>query len=390
VRKSGDQVRITAQLIDAVHDTHILSETYDRKLDDIFAIQDEIAAAVVDALKVTLLGQVPKTRETVPECYALYLQGRHFADLNTEAGYRKAEELLKQSIEIAPDYAPTWNVLGEVYSRLTNFTPLTIDAGNTQARAAVEKALSLDPQLAAAYATLAWIEIYYDRDLQAAAEHLRHAIALDPCDARSLRWAALLLSMLGRIGEAIVVGEEVVACDPVNPVGNYNLGLYYYIEGRLDEAQSMFEKHLAMGGSADGGHFSIAKVLLAKGDPEAALDAAKRETDPGWRLEGIALACHDLGRSKESGEAMSELVRRFSADMAYNIAEANAYIGNIDAAFDWLQTAYENRDGGLTEMKREPLMTNLHDDPRWAGLLTKLGLNDEQLTPIEFTVSLPQ
>jgi len=326
----------------------------------------------------------------VPECYALYLQGRHFADLNTEAGYRKAEELLKQSIEIAPDYAQAWNVLAEVYARLTNFTPLTIDAGNARARAAAEKALSLDPQLAAAYATLAWIEIYYDRDLQAAAEHLRHAIALDPCDARSLRWAALLLSMLGRIAEAIVVGEEVVACDPVNPVGHYNLGLYYYIEGRLDEAQSMFEKHLAMGGSADGGHFSIAKVLLAKGDPEAALDAAKRETDPGWRLEGIALACHDLGRSKESGEAMSELVRRFSADMAYNIAEANAYIGNIDAAFDWLQTAYENRDGGLTEMKREPLMANLHDDPRWTGLLTKLGLNDEQLAPIEFTVSLPQ
>lgn len=390
VRKSGNRVRITAQLIDAVHDTHLLSETYDRELDDIFAIQDEIAAAVVEALKVTLLGQVPKARETIPECYALYLQGRHFADLNTQAGYLKAEELLKRSIEIAPDYAPTWNVLGEVYSRLTNFAPLTIDEGNARARAAVEKALSLDPKLAAAYATLAWIEIYYDRNFQSAAGHLQHAIVLDPCDARNLRWATILLSALGRISEAIAVGEEVVARDPVNPVGYYNLGLYYYIEGRLDEAQAMLEKHLAMGGGSDGGYFSIAKVSLAKGDPDSALEFALRETDPGWKLEGVALAFHDLGKADDSREALAEMASKHSADMASNIAEANAYVGNIDAAFDWLQTAYENRDGGLTEVRREPLMANLHSDPRWTGLLTKLGLNDEQITPIEFTVELPQ
>lgn len=152
----------------------------------------------------------------------------------------------------------------------------------------------------------------------------------------------------------------------------------------------MLEKHLAMGGSSDGSQFSIAKILLAKGDPAAALTAAQQETDAGWRLEGIALASHDLGRTQDSRAALEEMASRFSADMASNIAEANAYVGNIDAAFRWLQTAYENRDGGLTEMRREPLMANLHDDPRWAGLLTKLGLNDEQLAPIEFTVSLPQ
>lgn len=389
VRQSGDRVRITAQLIDAAHGFHLFSETYDRKLGDIFVIQDEIAAAVVDALKVTLLGQVPKTRETMPECYALYLQGRHFADLNTADGYRKAEELLKQAIDIDPNYAAAWTVLGEVYSRQTNFVPLTIDAGNAKARAAVEKALSLDPQLAAAYATLAWIDIYYERDFCAAAKRLQRAMALDPCDARSLRWAAVLLSAVGRLPDAIAVGEQVVSCDPVNPVGYFNLGLYYYYAGRLDEAQSMLEKHLAMGGASDGGQFSIAKVLLAKGDPEAALLAAEQETDAGWRLEAIALACNDLGRSQEANAALAELVNEFSTDMSYNIAEANAYMGNIDTAFEWLQTAYENRDGGLTEIRSEPLLANLHEDSRWVGWLTKLGLDTERLAAIEFTVSLP-
>ena len=389
VRKSGNRVRITAQLIDARRDVHLLSETYDRELDDIFAIQDEIAAEVVDALKVRLLGEVPKTRETQPECYALYLQGRHFADLNTESGYKKAEDLLKKSLDIAPEYAPAWNVLGEVYARRTNFVPLSIDEGNVKARAAVEKALSLDPQLAAAYATMAWIALYYDRDFQAAATHLQQAHSLDPCDARTLRWATLLLSILGRTDEAIAVGEEIVSRDPVNPVGYFNLGMYYYIAARLDQAQKMYEQHLAMGGSSDGGQFSIAKVLLAKGDPAAALAAARRETDAGWRLEGIALACHDLGNANESDAALAELIDKFAADMSYNIAEANAYMGNIDAAFEWLQTAYENRDGGLTEVKREPLMRNLHTDPRWSGLLTKLGLGDEQLATIEFSIELP-
>jgi len=390
VRKSGDRVRVTAQLIDAVQDVHLFSETYDRKLDDIFAIQDEIAAAVVEALKVTLLGQVPKCRETSPECYARYLQGRHFADLNTEAGYRKAEDLLKQATTIDPCYAPAWNVLGEVYSRQTNFVPETIDEGNIKARAAVEKALALDPQLAAAYATLGWIAIYYERDFRAAAEHLQHAIALDSCDARSLRWAAVLLSALGRMSEAIAVGEEVVSRDPVNPVGYFNLGLYYYYAGRLDEAQSMFEKHLSMGGSTDGSHFSIAKVLIARGEPEAALRAAAQETDAGWRLEATALAHHDLGNATESGAALAELADRFATDMSCNIAEANAYMGNVDTAFDWLQAAYENRDGGLTEIRAEPLMANLHEDARWAGMLTRLGLNDERLLDIEFTVGLPR
>ena len=333
VRQSGNRVRITAQLIDARSDVHLLSETYDRELNDIFDIQDEIAAEVVDALKVTLLGQVPKTRETRPECYALYLRGRHFADLNTETGYEKAEELLKKALEIAPKYAPAWNVLGEVYSRRTNFVPMTIDEGNTRARTAVEKALSLDPNLAAAYATLAWIALYYDRDFAAAATNLQHALSLDSCDARTLRWAALLLSILGRMPEAIAIGEEVVSRDPVNPVGYFNLGLYYYTSHRLDEAQAMLEKHLAMGGSSDGSQFSIAKILLAKGDPAAALTAAQQETDAGWRLEGIALASHDLGRTQDSRAALEEMASRFSADMASNIAEANAYVGNIDAAF---------------------------------------------------------
>lgn len=386
VRKSSDRVRITAQLIDAIDDVHLLSETYDRELDDIFAVQDEIAAAVVDALKVTLLGEAPCCTETAAECYALYLQGRHFADLNTADGYDNAARLLNRAVAVDPGYAPAWNVLGEVYSRQTNFVPLTIDEGNAKARAAVEKALSLDPDLAAAYATLAWIEIYYDRDFHAAAEHLRRAIELDPCDVRSLRWAAVLLSALGRVDAAIDVAEEVVSRDPVNPIGYFNLGLYYYYAGRYDDSRKMFEKHLAMGGSADGGHYSIAKVLLAAGDATAALREAERESDAGWRLEGMALAHHALGNRSQAEAALADLIRDFESDMSYNIAEANAYMGDMDAAFRWLQTAYEYRDGGLTEIRTNPLMVNLHPDPRWDGYLTKLGLDEARLASIEFAL----
>ena len=185
------------QLIKADDGFHLWSETYDRTLDNIFQIQDEIAAAVVDALKITLLGEEPRSTETNPEAYALYLQGRHFSNQGTAESHKQAETLLKQALAIDSGFAPAWTNLGNVYRTGANALGVRpFEEGNELARDAIQKALAIDPQYGPAYAALAMIEIEYDWDFTAAAQHLQQALALNPGDAIILHSAVNQLLIL--------------------------------------------------------------------------------------------------------------------------------------------------------------------------------------------------
>jgi len=364
VRKSGNQLRITVQLIEVVTDTHLWSQTYDRQLEDIFAIQDDIAGAVVDALKITLLGEKPKATETNPEAYALYLQGRYFFNQFTDESHTQAETMLKQALETDPGFAPAWVELGNVY---------IIYESIELARQTIQKALDLDPQYGPAYAALASLEMSDGWDFAAARQHLQLALALDPGDANILMTAALLNRLQGRLDEAIDLYQQAVTLDPVSYLAHVYLGLSYLRANRLDEAADSAQMILSLSPGGIFGHFLLGLVLLEQGDAPAALLEMEQESMDIFRLQGTAIVQHALGDAGASDAALKELIECCAAGGAYQIAQVYADRGEIDLAFDWLDQAYANRDPALPNMLTSNWLANLHDDPRWEPFLEKMG-----------------
>lgn len=389
VRKAGNQVRITAQLIEARSDTHLWSETYDRALDDIFATQNEIASAVVAQLKVTLLGDVPPAREIDPEAYALYLQGRHLRRQRMPATIDKAQALLQQALSMDPDYAAAWDELGAVYEAQVNLGLRPADEGIPLLRDASDKALAIDPDYALAHAGLGWVALTYDNDLGASARHLNRALQLEPTNIRIFGTAANLSASLGRLDDAIALREFVIAHDPINPSGHSDLALYYSYAGRWDEAIVSLRTALTLSPGLGGAQYQIGRALLLNGEPQAALEAMQLE-DTVWRMIGLPIAYHALGRAQESDAALALLVEQYERAAPFNIAYILAYRGEADRAFQWLDKAVRNKDAGLWEIVYEPLFSNIRDDPRWLPFLVRIGKSPEQLAAIEFKVTLPE
>jgi len=388
VRRAGNQVRITAQLIDTRSDTHLWSESWDRTLDDIFKIQDEIAADVVAQLKVTLLGAAPTAEETDPEAYTLYLQARHLGRPGTAESLEQSIALYEQALEIDPDYAAAWNGLAANYYYQAGIGLRPINEGFQLALEAANRALAIDPKYAPAHARLGRIASVYNRDLAAAARHLERALDLEPTNLYVLGNAASLARDLGRLDEAIALREYVVARDPVNPGRHVGLGLYYNWAARPDEAIASFRTALTLSPGRIGVQYSIGVVLLFKDEPEAALTAMQQESSD-WRMIGLALAHAALGQTAESDAALAALIENFDQVWAYHIAYVMAYRGEADRAFEWLDRAVEHNDGALTQLPVEGLFANIHDDPRWLPFLESIGKSPEQLAAIEFDVRLP-
>jgi len=330
---------------------------------------------VVDALKITLLGEKPKSTETNPEAYALFLQARHFTNRYTVESLKQAETFLTQALEIDPGFAPAWTELGYVYFFQTGrFSLRPMDEGTELARHAFQRALAIDPQYGRAYARLAWVEMFYDRDYTAASQHLQRALKLDPRDPAILLPAARLNSILGRLDEAIDQHRQSIALDPVWAVGHYRLGQNLYYAGRLDEAKESIQMVLSLSPGWDAAQLLLGLVLLAQGDAPAALLAIEQEPVDSWRLQGTAIVQHALGDAKASDAALRGLIECCAADVAAQVAAVYAFRGEIDNAFDWLEQAYDNRDPGIASMLVIPLLANLHDDPRWEPFLDKMGL----------------
>ncbi len=389
VRKSGDQVRITAQLIEAKADKHLWSETYDRSLDNIFAIQDEIAAAVVAKLKISLLGDVPVVRETDPEAYASYLQARHLRRQRSTESLGQAELLLKQVLSVEPDYAAAWDELSAVYLYSASLGLQSFPDAYARARDAIDNALAADPNYAPALASLSFISKAYDNDLVAAAEYLERALQLEPTNIAIIGTAALLYSSLGRFDEATAFNEFTVSRDPVSAAGHSNLGLNYNSAGRWDDAIASFNTALKLSPGYSGTMYKIGIAQMLKGEPRAALESMLQEESV-WGMIGLPMVYHDLGRDTESDAALAALIEQYGQGWAYNIAYVQAYRGDIDLAFDWLDKAVETKDGGLSEILSEKMFANLYDDPRWLPFLRQINYAPEQLAEIKFDVTLPQ
>jgi TolB-like protein len=387
VRKAGNQIRITAQLIKVEDGYHMWSETFDRTLDNIFAIQDEIAAAVVDRLEVTLLGSVPQVEETDPEAYTLYLQALHFGSLLTPDGWDQSRILIRQALEIDPEYASAWAELSRTYINLAGYNLMPPDEGYPLGKEAAEKAIAIDPGTAPAYAALGWVALVYEGDIQAAARHFTRALELDPQNLRTIRNAGTFAYSIGRLDYAIQLDEYSVARDPVNPSGYFNLAQHYLLAGRYEDAIEAAQTALKLSPGMPGAHYYTGEALLRMDRSGEALESFVQETDDEWRVKGTALALYELERHEEFEGKFAELREGWEERWPTEIAHVYAWIGDDDAVFPLLEKEIDVN--GLGGVMVDPFFVHLHDDPRWEPLLEKAGVSKEQLETIEFGVQLP-
>jgi len=389
VRKAGNRVRITAQLIRGSDSAHLWSANYDRTLDDIFAVQDEIAAEVVAQLKIRLLGDAPKVAETDPEAYALYLQARQLSWQGTAAGLAEALALIEQALAIDPSYVRAWTRKAAIISSQAGNGLIPAQAGWRQAREAANRALALDPLDAVAHLRMGWITLRADQDLVTAVKHYTRALALAPSSSIILFGASGLLRALGRMEQALAILEWDAINDPLNPVSHMGLGGTYFDLGRFDEALASFRTALRLSPGYHNAPFLIAFTLLLLGRTDEALSAAQALPDADQRLFLETMCLHALGRRAESDSRLAEFIEKHSENEPVDIASLLAYRGEADRAFEWLDRAFEQDDPSLFNIATLIEFKHLHDDPRWLPFLRRIGMAPEQLDAIPFEVRLP-
>lgn len=379
VRKEGGRVRITAQLIKASDGFHLWSETYDRELNDVFAVQDDIARSVAASLKVPLLGgtsAAPAAGGKNAEAYNAYLQAEYFLNRISKEDEEKAVGYYQQAIKLDPNYALAWTGLSRAYSSQAGRGYAPVEESYRKAREAAERALALDANLAAAHSSMGLIKMLHDWDWAGADASIQRALALEPGNATVVYDAAALDSTLGRLEEALVLDRRAIELDPLSAVVHRSLGFHSYRAGRLDEARVALQKTLELNPAFPVTHVTLSQVDLAQGRVQKALSEAEREPHPAFRLYGLALAYSALGQKKESDAALAELIAKYNSGGAYQIAEVYAYRSEADHAMEWLERAYAQRDPGVVVMKTDPLLKNLRGDPRYAAFLKKIRLAD--------------
>ncbi len=378
VRKDGVRLRINVHLTQVSTESPVWSETYNRSLDDIFQVQEEIAESVVQALRVELLGEPLQVRETDPEAYRLVLEGRYLLLRYDGGDGVEVEQAYRKALGIDPDYAPAWAGLALLYDLQTNFGALDREDGLAKAREAVDRALKLDPELAETWRVLADIRRGYDWDFPGAEDATKRALGLEPGNSTVVSSAAVQARTLGRFVEALDLAEQAVALDPMDLGARVQWGEILMYAGRLAEAEISFREVLALDPQSPGTNGYLSFVLLLSEGPQEALDQIERELIDPVRAQGRALALHAVGgRQEEADEALQVFANAFGHMGAFQVAEVHAFRGEADPAFEWLDRAYEQRDAGLTQIIGDPFLSNLVTDPRWRALLERVGLPTE-------------
>ncbi|RLA41367.1 MAG: hypothetical protein DRR06_16065 [Gammaproteobacteria bacterium] len=390
VRKAGNQVRITAQLIEARSDTHLWSETYDRTLDDIFAVQDDLAAEIVAQLKVKLLGKAPTSRETNPAAYALFLQARYVSHKGTPQAWQQAIVLYQQALELDSDYSAAWANIATLYGLERFVARRPLPEIFSQARDAARRALEIDPDNASALAILGQIAMLYERDLAVAARYIQNALMLEPVNLDALTQAGWLSLFVGRSNDSIALMKYIVARDPVDASAHLHLAWAHYQAQQLDEALASLTTVARLSPGFLGARFVKGMALLQKGEPEEALTALTEGSPEPQRLIVHSLANYMLGRPAASDIALNVLIEKYQQGSAYNIAYVLAFRGESDRAFAWLDKAIQYHDSGLSRIAVTPWFAKLHEDPRWLPFLESIGSSPAQLDAIEFKVALPK
>jgi TolB-like protein/DNA-binding winged helix-turn-helix (wHTH) protein/Tfp pilus assembly protein PilF len=378
IRRSGTRIRVTAQLVRADTGYHLWSETYDRPLDDIFKVQDDIANAVVQALQITLMGG-PLTRQKGGtqnlEAYQLYLRARNSVGQNTVQSLTAAREDFDRAIKLDPDFGLAWAELSRETLLLTNNGVFSPREGYERARQQAQHALLLSPDVSEAHSTLANVYRNYDWDWAASAAEVRLALASDPTNPTALMRAGQLAYTLGHWDDAERQLSLALVRDPLNTIVIVSLGIAQYSAGRFADADATYRRLLELAPDFSLGRSLLGKTLLAEGKPEAAL-AMLREDDEFARQGYLAIVLQAAGRQAESDEALKVLITKFADTKAYFVAMTYAYRDDRDLAFQWLERAHEQRDQAFREFVGERLFKNIEDDPRYKAFLRKMNLPD--------------
>lgn len=390
IRIADRRVRISVQLVKVSDGYHIWSESYDRMMDDIFAVQDDIARSVVDELRSMLVGQKPdadssalarsdvavavRGRTIDPEAQRMMLMGRHLLDRTTREDTAKAIKYFLTALELDPKYALCWAELGRAYSIEAGRAWVSVAEGFERSREAAEHSLELEPDLAEGHAQLGRIRAAHDWDLRGAEMSYERAVELAPGSASVMDGAAMLAYKLGRFDQALAYGREILLHDPLSAAYWHNLGLICHSAGLLEESERSFRNALDIVPERFVTSALLSLVLMDQGRLDEALEQAEKEPYEVWRIWASAIIRYVSGDRPGSDASLDLLTEEHSLGNAYQIAEVYSVRGQLNESFAWLDHAFNDRDSGLTHAKANPRFRPLHDDPRWPELLMKIGL----------------
>jgi len=386
VRKAGDRIRITAQLIDARTDTHVWSETYDRDFDDIFTIQDEISNSIVEQLKLTLLDGVPSAQEIDPKAYEKYLEAQYIVHTSNRNQLRDAQALLNEVLAMAPDYIPALNALGRLYYRIPKTEGMSSAENIGEIHALADRVVAIDPNGASALIWQGWLA-FTENKLQEAAGFYERAARVDANNTSLLRVLVVFLTEINRPDEAIAMGHYLLRRDPACAVCINNLSYAYRVSGRYEEAAAALELILEWHAPTAGFYWSLGVSWLLAGNPEDALTAFEKEVDEANREMGAIMALHDLGREEEFESRFSRFFEHSANEES--IARIYAWIGDSDKAFEWLEKAIEANGPGLFLSLGADLYAKIRPDPRWQAMRDMYGASDVPVEEVSFDYSLP-
>jgi serine/threonine-protein kinase len=381
VRKQGDRVRIVAELINAADGRALWSETYDRELKDVFAVQSEIATAVTEQLKIKLLG-APAKSDAAPSnnnlaAYNALQQGTFYFRLSTEEGTRKATEFYGEAIRLDPRYALAYAQLSAAWRQLAATWLAGAEANEAYAKArnAAQTALSLAPDLAAAHEALGFVLLTPDLDFAAAEAEFRKAEKLAPADAGPKFALSFVFAVQGRLAEAENIMRQTLALDPLGVTRYLNLARILIAGGRYDEAEAALRKAIELQPAAARLHAYLTTLDVIRGDAAAALQDAQLEPKGVWRDYALALALQIQNDRGATDAALQKLIDENAVSGPFQIATVYGLRKEPDKMFEWLERAYTEHDPGLTQLLGTPFILNYRDDPRFAALCQKLKVH---------------
>src|SRR5271156_4242885 len=377
LRMSGNQIRLTAQLIQVKDQTHLWSQDYDYPLKDVLNVEDEVAKSVARQIQLRLTSEqqadLARPHPVNPDAFVAYLQGYYFYQRRTAKDVDMAAKYYERATQLDPTYALAWVGLSRARYWQANAGVVPVADGQRVAREAVERALVLNPNLAAAHAQMGRLKRQVDFDWVGANASIQQAIALDPGNPENVRLAGASAAYLGRFDQALPLDRQAIDLDPLNAGSWENLAEFEFFNGQLDKAAADCKKALELNPEVSPGPFYLILIYIMQGRPQDALPEIERVRSDSLRGVLYSIAYYALGRKKESDDALSELIAKYHESDAYGIASVYAFRNQSDEAFEWLDRAYAQRDGGLIAAKVDPLLKSLRNDPRYAAFLKKLN-----------------
>jgi TolB-like protein/DNA-binding winged helix-turn-helix (wHTH) protein/cytochrome c-type biogenesis protein CcmH/NrfG len=378
LRESGNHIRLTTQLIQVKDQTHLWSQDYNYSEKDTLNIEDDVAKSLAHEIHVRLTSkqhaELAQSHLVNPEAFDAYLQGHYYFERDTDKDTNMAAKYFERATQLDPSYALAWVGLSRARNWQAEIGLIPTEEGHRLAREAVERALALNPNLPEAHVQMARIKRQVDFDWAGADASIQRAIALEPGDPAILRSAAAEAAILGRLDEALPLARRAVDLDPLNARSWAALGEIEFRGGKLEEAEADYRKAQEFRPDDDLYSINLSEIYVMQGRPQDALPLIERVGYDPIRTFLYSIAYHALSRKKESDTALSELITKYHASMAHQIAEVYAFRNQSDEAFEWLERAYTQRDSGLIFTKVDPLLKSLHNDPRYAAFLKKLNL----------------